>query len=174
MKISLFRYLDTTWEQARGYLNEDLLHIQTAINRWNGQTFDASNQLLGGTIQGDITKVPQYVSNEGLAKDGKTPAPKWALVDLIAGVKNRLQFVHFVAATLPAVLVGRRSGSPAGDMEQVTLGPGLTMSSSAVLDTNSAGAASAGLPGVMFLMGASTRSTKPVPIPLHAFLTMGG
>jgi hypothetical protein len=141
MKITLFRYTESTWEQARGYLNEDLLLIQTAVNNFTGKTFNGSNQLLGSTIGGDITKVPQYVTNEGVTAQG-TPAPQWGLVDLIAGVKKRLQFLHLVQPSVPSLLIGRRSGTPTGDYEEVSLGPGLSMSSSAVLDVAASGGSS--------------------------------
>ncbi len=127
MKISLFKFLDSKWEDARGYLREDLEHLEEAINLWSGKTFGNGTTLSALAIQGDPTIVPQYVSNTGTPNN----APKWDLVDLIAGVKRRLQFVHLVAATTGSVLLGRRSGS-AGDFEQLTLGPGLAITGTVI------------------------------------------
>lgn len=165
MKITIFNYLESTWEQARGLLHDDLEHIQTAINRWNGQTFDKENKLLNTTIQGDATKVPQYITNEGLDRNG-TPnsTPLWGLVDLVAGVKKRLQYIHFVATTAPGVVLGRRSDTK-GDYEQVSVGAGLTMSAGASPVLSAAGATTAGsAQDIMLLMGAGpSRRVDPIP-----------
>lgn len=89
--------------------------------RWS-VTFGANNLLQPDTIAGDYTIDSRYVSNQG-----PDHMPLWDQVDLSNGVKNRLPFSNLVAATAPAVLVGRRSTS-AGDFEEITLGAGLAMS----------------------------------------------
>ncbi len=43
--ISLVKYLDDTWEKVRGYLREDLDHIEAAVNQQIAATFTAGNVL---------------------------------------------------------------------------------------------------------------------------------
>ncbi len=43
--ISLIKYLDDTWEKVRGYLRDDLDHIEAAINQQLAATFDKHNVL---------------------------------------------------------------------------------------------------------------------------------
>lgn len=119
--ISLLKYLDGPWEQVRGYLKEDLEHIQAAINNnWNSN-FGTSNTLQATTIEGDPTPATRYVSNTGTNNN-----PKWAQVNLANGVTARLPYNR-----MPVVdnskLLGRRS-STSGDPEEITLGTNLSMS----------------------------------------------
>jgi hypothetical protein len=120
--ISLLKFLDGPWETARGYLRDDLDHLEAAINqRWNS-VFGDSNILQPGTIPGNtLGAVPRYVSNTG---PGQTLL--FSLVDLGAGIFGRLAFSHFTQATAASVLLGRGSAS-AGDFQQITLGAGLSM-----------------------------------------------
>lgn len=122
--ITLLKILPDKWEQAKGYLRLDLEALEAAMNQRWSVTFGANNLLNPDTIQGWVTTQTRYVSNE--ATDPATGWPMWAQVNLSNGVKNRLPFSNFVAATAGSTLVGRRSGS-SGDFEQIALGTGLTM-----------------------------------------------
>ena len=118
--ISLLKYLDGPWEQVRGYLKEDLEHIQAAINQnWN-QNFGSSNSLQAGTIEGDSTPSTRYVANTGANNN-----PKWDLVNLANGVKGRLAYAHYTSVDA-SKLIGRRAGSN-GDPEQVNIGTNLSI-----------------------------------------------
>src|SRR5260370_571190 len=130
--ISLLKYLDGPWEVVRGYLREDLDHIEAALNqRWN-TVFGDTNKLKSGTIGGDATPATRYVPNTGTAN-----TPNWDQVNLSNGVTSRLPFANLTAATGPSHLLGRDSGS-AGDFEDITLGSGLQMNGS-VLSSIQAG-----------------------------------
>lgn len=119
--ISLLKILDLPWEKARGFLRLDLDFIESALNaRW-AQTFGDSNLLQSSTVSGDYSQDSRYISNQGTDHQ-----PLWDQVNLANGVKGRLPFSHLVAATSPAVLVGRRSGST-GDFEQITPGVGVAI-----------------------------------------------
>lgn len=120
--ISLQKYLDAPWEIAKGYLRDDLDHLEAAINTHWGSTFDPANQLLGQAIGGDKTPVSRIVANTGVNN-----APFWDQLDLGTAVKNRLTFSHLTAASAPSVLLGRRSTS-AGDFEEISTGGGLIFS----------------------------------------------
>ena len=119
--IALLKFLDGPWEKVRDYLRTDLEHIEAAFNQRWGSSFDNTNQLVAGAIAGDPTPTTRYVANTGTDN-----APTWDRVDLSNGVTSRLAFSHLVAATNPSKIVGRQSGT-AGDFEELTPGPGLTI-----------------------------------------------
>lgn len=129
MRLTLRKWLETSWERARGPLYQDLEELEIIVNRMLAKVLTNDNKLNPLSIEGDNSVRPRYVANTGTNN-----GPKWDLVDLIDGVKRRLQFVHLVEATAPSVLIGRRSGS-AGDFEQVTLGTGLSMSGTTITAT---------------------------------------
>jgi hypothetical protein len=81
MSVQLLKFLDVPWEVARGYLREDLDHLEVAINAGG----------LGGSGGG-----------------GTGPG---GLIDLTADVVGRLPFSHLVAATAGGILIGRPSGA---------------------------------------------------------------
>ena len=114
-------FLNLPWEQARGYLREELEQLRTTLrNKW-GSAFNESGELSPDTIAGDSTVDTVYVSNEGA---GHTPY--WAKVNLVNGVKGRLRFSNLVEGTA-STLVGRGSAAGTGNYETITLGAGLTM-----------------------------------------------
>lgn len=126
--ISLLKFLDAPWEIARTSLREDLDHLEAAINQhWaktgNGQGLPASQ------VSGDPSPATRYIANTG-----KTNSPKWDQVNLTNGVKNRLQFSNLVAATTPAVLVGREDGT-VGDFEEIILAPRLSITGTTIGST---------------------------------------
>jgi hypothetical protein len=127
--ISLLKFLDGPWEAVRGYLREDLDHLEAAINQRWGATFDDNNSLLGGTIGGDSTGTTRYIANTGALN-----VPTWDTVNLANGIQGRLAYSHLVAATAASRLIGRRSGS-AGDFEEISVGTGLVMSAGGVLSS---------------------------------------
>lgn len=127
--LSLRKILDLKWEQARGFLREDLDDIELIINQRWARTFGDANQLQPSAIGGNAAPATRYVANTGVAN-----APTWDQVNLSNGVKSRLSFSHLAAATAPSVLLGRGS-SGVGDFEQITVGAGLTMTGT-VLSAN--------------------------------------
>ncbi len=129
MQLSLFNFTQGTWEESKGYLWEDLNHIQVAINQFLGQAFNGTTvktTALG--VGGDQTIVPQYIANTGPAD-----AMQWDAVDLVSGVKNRLQFVHFVQASAASRLLGRGSAAGAGDFQEITVGSGIAFSGTSII-----------------------------------------
>jgi len=54
-------------------------------------------------------------------------ALEFAKVDLGVDVQSRLPYANLVAATAASVLVGRGSAAGAGNLQEITLGTGLTM-----------------------------------------------
>lgn len=120
-------FLEQPWEQARGYLREELEQLQNVLaSQWE-KAFGTDGLLNSEAIDGESTGVGVvYISNEG--PHGRA---KWAKVNVNAGVKNRLRFLNFVRATTGNTLVGRDSG--AGDFEQLSVGDALDITS-ATLD----------------------------------------
>lgn len=127
--IALFKYLEDGWEQCRGYLYEDLVHLEAALNQLYGQTFDQNGDLLAGAIAGDATQESRYVANTGV-----NHGPKWDFVDLSNGVKNRLAFAHLAQLT-DSTLLGRGNVGT-GDPESIGLGSGLTMTGTTLAATS--------------------------------------
>lgn len=112
-------FLEGPWEQVRGYLKEELEQLQNVLASQWSKVFGTDGTLNPEAIEGDFTtQGVVYLSNEG--PHGK---PRWAKVNVNAGVKNRLRFVNFVRATAGNTLVGRDSG--AGDFQQINVGDAL-------------------------------------------------
>jgi hypothetical protein len=104
-----------------------------AIARYDGTTgkliqdsgitiADGASGTLAGSNSGDVTLAgtPDYITlaNQVLTRGA---------VDLAADVTGDLPYANFVPATAASKLVGRGSASGAGDMEEITIGAGLTM-----------------------------------------------
>lgn len=139
----LHDYLEGPWEQARGYLREELEQLRAALNSQVGNAFTSSSgasTLNASAIGGDPTVVPQYVSNIGVNN-----APTWDKVDLASGVKRKLALTSIVDAT-PDVLLGRGAGT--GSFEEISLGTNLaivgTTLNAAVGDVSTTGSPSSG------------------------------
>lgn len=122
-------FLQGTWDEAKGFLREELEQLRTALNRKWANAFGADNTLQTVAIEGSTTNVPLYAGIED--PDGPI---KWFKVNVADGVKSRLKLSNFVQATAASVLLGRRSTS-AGNFEQITLGAGLTMSGTVLSST---------------------------------------
>lgn len=115
-------FLDGTWEEAKGYLREELQQMRTALNAQWGAAFTRDGILTPASITGDSTVVPRYVANTGVDK-----LPKWDQVDLgSTGVRGRLPFTHIVTL-VASHLAGRGSAGGTGDIEPIALDPSLTM-----------------------------------------------
>lgn len=118
-------FLEQPWEQARGFLREELEQLQNVLASQWSKSFNTEGTMNGEAFEGDFS--PSTAGRVYISNEGPRGRPRWAKVDANAGVKNRLRFVNFVQATLPSVLLGRRSAS-SGDFEQISLGDGLEMS----------------------------------------------
>ena len=109
--------LNGDWAEVRCYLVEELEQLHAAVSTRLGTAFNTD-----GTVNPEIipshSRTPTfYISNEG-----PKGALKWAKVNLLNGVKNRLPFANLKAASTGSILIGRRSGSP-GDFEEISLEP---------------------------------------------------
>lgn len=113
-------YLDgVSWEQGRGYIREELDSLKAELRgRWN-VALGTDNQLTNLSIKGNGTIPTRYVANTGPAY-----APKWDLINLVNGVKNRLLLRNFAAAT-PGTVLGLGSTTAAGDYVPLTIGDDL-------------------------------------------------
>lgn len=112
--IDLHDFLLQPWEQSRGYLIEELDQLKAELRgRWNA-ALGPNNTLNVNAIEGNGTPATRYVANTGTNN-----APKWDLVNLLNGVKERLRFRNMVQIT-SGVLLGRRSSS-SGDIEEISL-----------------------------------------------------
>lgn len=126
--IALWKLLEGDWADVRGYVYEDLAHLEAAINQLVGQTFDQYGHLLSGAITGDATQATRYIANTGLRN-----GPKWDQIDLSNGVKNRLVYAH-LATLADSTLLGRGNVG-VGDPQQIAIGSGLTMMGSTLAAT---------------------------------------
>ena len=107
-------YLNATWEQARGYLAEELDQLKNELRgRWNA-ALGPSNQANALMFGGDPAPATRYVANTGTNN-----APTWDLVNLSNGVKNRLVFAHVQQITANRLLGREPSGG--GDIEEISL-----------------------------------------------------
>lgn len=122
-------FLEQPWEQARGFLREELEQLQNVLASQLSKVFSTDGTLTGDAIDGDFS--PSTVGTVYLSNEGPHGKPKWAKVNVNAGVKNRLKLINFVSASA-SVLLGRRSGT-SGDYEPITVGEGLSMSTTATL-----------------------------------------
>src|SRR4051812_2606770 len=106
-------FLEQPWEQARGYLKEELEQLQMTLAAQWSQLFDTDGTLKSEAIDGASTTSTLYVSNEG--PGGK---PKWAKINLLNGVKSRLRLENFTQAAGSNTLLGRDTG--AGNYESIS------------------------------------------------------
>ena len=114
-------YLDGPWDEAKGFLKEELEQLRTTLMaQWNA-VFGENGFLTADAIQGDSTITTVYVSNEG-----DDNAPYWAKVNLVNGVKGRLRFSNMVEIAASSLL-GRGSAAGTGDIEVITIGTNLEM-----------------------------------------------
>jgi hypothetical protein len=116
-------FLEGPWEQVRGYLREELEQLQNVLaSQWE-KAFGTDGLLNEDVIDGDPHNGGVvYISNEG--PHGR---PKWAKVNVNAGVKNRLKLANFVQAAGSNTLLGRDNG--AGNYESIAVGDALDISS---------------------------------------------
>lgn len=100
--IALHDYLNTSWEQARGYVAQELSQLRTALSRQWGAAFD----------------------REGVLRlEALPPIP----LDDDEVVIGELPFSNLPDVTAERLL-GRGEGSGDGDIQEITLGPSLEMS----------------------------------------------
>lgn len=121
MALSLLKILNQPWETARGFLREDLETLEYFLNTQWARVFGANNVLQSSAISGDSSAATRYVANTGPAN-----APEWSQVDLSNGVKSRLPYAKLASVSGASKLLGR-GASGSGDVQEVTVGSGLTM-----------------------------------------------
>lgn len=137
---TFYDFLEGPWDHAKGYLREHLEQLSISLNAQWARAFNSDQTLTEFAIGNPGANVPSYVANTGPNR-----SPRWEKVDVAQGVKSRLRYVNFTAATAASRLLGRRSTS-AGDWEEISLGEGLTMTGSEL-------SAQGGLANHFFLMG---------------------
>lgn len=116
--VILHDFLDGPWEQARGFLKEELFQLSSVLrNKW-GRAFDADGHLLPGAISGVSTPQVKFIANTGTGN-----LPTW---------EDELPLENLTAPTVDSILIGRGDTTP-GDWQEITLGPGMTMTGT-VLD----------------------------------------
>lgn len=114
-------YFEQPWEVAASFVREEFEQLYTTLAaNWN-RAFSSDGTLTPDAIAGDNTINTSYVSNEG-----ENHSPKWAKVNLVNGVKGRLQFSH-VEQGVEGRLIGVSTASSSGDLEPIILGDGLSM-----------------------------------------------
>lgn len=113
--------LDGPWEQASGHLRLELEAIRGVLNTLLGTSFNVGGTLSATAVEGDGTIATRYVSNTGTDN-----GLKWEQVDLSNGVKSDLPFSN-IEQIAASKLLGRGSASGLGDIQEITLGPGLSM-----------------------------------------------
>src|SRR4051812_42783519 len=81
-------YLSLSWEEARGFIKEELEQFRTALQSQISNLTNSSGTLAETAFSGGGANVPSYVANTGPKKSAK-----WEKVDLTNGVKARLKYV---------------------------------------------------------------------------------
>lgn len=98
--ISLLKYLDVSWEQARGHLRTDLEHIEAAINsHWNS--------LVGATGRLPFSKIIQATAPEKLL--GRRSGSSGDFEEITVG--PGLQLVGTMLTLAPGGVTGSLPGS---------------------------------------------------------------
>lgn len=87
-------FLSLPWEQARGYIKEELEQLRAAVQGQWAQTHGTDGLLSEESVLGAGASVPSYIANTGPKKQ-----PKWDKVDLQNGVKNRIKYVNLPQPT---------------------------------------------------------------------------
>lgn len=124
-------YLNGPWEEARGFLIEELEQLRNALTAQLGQTFNNLNQLTSAAFSGDPTPATRYVANTGVKN-----APTWDRVNLSNGVQGTLALSHLPTATAETFL--GRGDSSSGDYQPLTPGAGIGIVGTEVVTQNPA------------------------------------
>lgn len=122
--LSLFKWVNGPWEKVRGYLANDMQHLESAVNQRHAATFSDANKLLPGAVQGDPTAGPQVVTNQG-----NNNAPLWGDVGTVfgpfaAGQPRCSAFnsaTQSVASSTPALLTLDSSDFDIGGLHSLTV-----------------------------------------------------
>jgi hypothetical protein len=91
------------------------------------------------TALGKDTNATRYLSNTGASNN-----PAWAQVDLTNGVTGDLPLANLAQASAASRLLGR-GDSGAGDYQEVTLGPNLSMAGTTLNASGTGGPSGFGL-----------------------------
>lgn len=127
--IKLHEYLYGDWDTVKDALVQELDYLHNSLRLNWDSVFDENNQLsLDAALDPDATPT-RYIANTGPGG-----APKWDLVNLSNGVKNRLAYLHL--PQVPASSLLGRGDSVLGDTQVISLGVGLEMTGTVLsLDT---------------------------------------
>ncbi len=106
-------FSNASWEDAKPYLIEELEQLHAATGAQWGSAFTVDGTINATVVSGTSAVDTVYVSNEG-----PHHKPKWARVNLLNGVKNRLQLANFAQAN-PLTVLGRTTGT--GNYQSTTL-----------------------------------------------------
>lgn len=90
-------FLTLPWEQARGFIKEELEQLKTALQGILGALVNSDGTLSEAAFGGTGANVPSYLANTGTNK-----APKWEKIDLTNGVKNRIKYSNLPTGTANA------------------------------------------------------------------------